>query len=109
MTRFKLTILNTLLLTGPALAEDKEERIEFERGKSEAIVSGKVVGRDLVLYKLNAREGQFLQVKMLPDAKGADFNIFIPGKVQGMRPCTTLLLVDRVTSGNSSKPGIIQF
>ncbi|MEN8680494.1 MAG: hypothetical protein ABF391_10650, partial [Akkermansiaceae bacterium] len=47
------------------------------------IVTGKVTGRGDVLYKLNARDGQFLQVKMLPGLKGADFNIFIPGRAPG--------------------------
>jgi hypothetical protein len=52
---------------------------QYDRGKSEVILTGKVTGRDDVLYKLNARDGQFLTVQMLPGKKPADFNIFIPG------------------------------
>lgn len=85
MTRLvsSLSLLLFLLLAGFAFAEDKVTRIQFERGKSEAIVQGTVKGRDGVLYKLNAKDGQFLRVEMLPGVKGADFNIFIPGRAPG--------------------------
>ena len=72
-----------LIAVSTITAEEKAKRIQFERGKSETIVTGKVTGRGDVLYKLNARDGQFLQVKMLPGSKGADFNIFIPGRAPG--------------------------
>lgn len=76
------SIIGAVLVTAAA-AEQTTKRIEFERGKSEAIVSGKISGRDDVLYKLNARDGQFLLVEMLPGVKGADFNIFIPSRGPG--------------------------
>lgn len=73
----------TVLLASAATADEKVERIQFERGSSQAVVSGKLTGRDDVLYKINARDGQFLKVVMLPGGKGADFNIFIPERGPG--------------------------
>jgi len=82
----KITIvLSAFLFSVPAaLAEEgASQRIQFERGASQATVSGKLSGREDVVYKLNARDGQFLQVRMLPGVKGADFNIYIPGRGPG--------------------------
>lgn len=75
-------IIGSVLISS-ALAEDTVKRIQFERGKTETILTGKVTGRDDVLYKLNARDGQFLTVEMLPGSKPTDFNIFIPGRGPG--------------------------
>lgn len=73
-----------LLAALPVAAQDSTtKRIQFEPGKSEAIVTGELTGREDVVYKLNARDKQFLQVRMLPGAKGADFNIYIPGRGPG--------------------------
>lgn len=81
--RIALVPLAALTLVASVSAEQAVKRIEFERGKSEAIVTGKVTGRGDVLYKLNAREGQFLFVEMLAGGKPTDFNIFIPGRGPG--------------------------
>ena len=79
---FPCLLLTTMFATS-ALADDVEKRIKFAPGASQAVVSDTVNGRDGVIYKLNAREGQFLQVEMLPGVEGADFNIFIPGRGPG--------------------------
>lgn len=79
-----LTLCIAAALVATVSAEETvTKRIQFEAGKSEAIVTGKVTGRGDVLYKLSAREGQFLEVKMLPGGRIADFNIYIPGKGPG--------------------------
>lgn len=66
-----------------AIAEDTVKRIAFKRGQSEAVLTGRVTGREDVLYKLNARAGQFLTVQMRPGAKPTDFNLFVPGRGPG--------------------------
>jgi hypothetical protein len=67
-----------------ALADEtRTEVVKFEKGKSSAALSGKVSGRDSVVYKLNAKEGQFLKVSMTTDNESADFNIYIPGRGPG--------------------------
>lgn len=83
MIRTLTSAIVGLLSITSAIAEDTFKRIQFERGKSEAILTGKVTGRDDVLYKLKARDGQFLTVQMLPGSKPTDFNIFIPGRGPG--------------------------
>ncbi|BCX48670.1 serine/threonine protein kinase [Haloferula helveola] len=77
------TLSVSAALVASAIAEDATTRIQFEAGTSQAVVTGKVTGRDGTIYKLNAKEGQFLLVQVLPEGKGADFNIFIPGKGPG--------------------------
>lgn len=68
----------------PASADEtRTEVVKFEAGKSSAVISGKVTGRDSVVYKLNARDGQFLKVSLRPDKESADFNVYIPGRKPG--------------------------
>ena len=68
----------------PASADEtRTEVVKFERGKSSAVISGKITGRESVIYKLNARDGQFLKVSLVPDKESADFNIYIPGRGPG--------------------------
>ena len=59
------------------------KRIEFPKGSDHAILTGKITGRETVLYKLNAKNEQFLQVTILPGGERADFNIYIPGRGPG--------------------------
>ena len=74
------------LISAATAQESTTKRIQFDQGKSETIVTGKLTGRQDVLYKINARDGQFLYVEMLPGVKGADFNIFIPGRADEAAP-----------------------
>ena len=83
MKRPLISLLLAVTLIAPISADTTTtKRIHFEAGKSKTIISGSFKGSNDILYKLNARDGQFLQVKML-SAGGADFNIFIPGKAPG--------------------------
>lgn len=66
-----------------AAADDVTKRVEFKKGSDHAILTGKITGRDSVLYKLNAKNEQFLQVTILPGGDAADFNIYIPGRGPG--------------------------
>ena len=83
MNRILLTAL-TVLLPAVVLADQTTtHRVQFEKGKSSATLTGKVSGRDTVLYKLNAKNGQFLKVSFKPDNESADYNIYIPGRGPG--------------------------
>lgn len=66
-----------------AAQETRTERVQFKPGKSQAVISGKIVGRESVVYKLNAKDGQFLKVSLRPDNQSADYNIYIPGRGPG--------------------------
>jgi hypothetical protein len=75
------TLASTLVgiaLISSAVAEDAVKRIEFETGKSEAILTGKLTGREDILYKLNTRDGQYLRLQMLPGSKPTSSNPFVP-------------------------------
>lgn len=58
-------------------------RVEFAKGKSSATLTGRVSGRDTVLYQLSAKNGQFLKVTFKPDTESAAYNIYIPGRGPG--------------------------
>ena len=68
----------------PSSADEvRTEVIKFERGKTSAVITGKITGRESVVYKLNARDGQFLKASLVPGKESADFNIYIPGRKPG--------------------------
>jgi hypothetical protein len=68
----------------PASADETRTKVvKFERGKSSAVITDKITGRESVVYKLNAREGQFLKVSLRPNNRFTDFNIYIPGRGPG--------------------------
>jgi hypothetical protein len=70
--------------TGAAAADEtRTERVTFEAGKSSATIKGRITGRESVVYQLNARDKQFLDVKLEPDNESTDFNIYIPGRGPG--------------------------
>ncbi len=66
-----------------AIADETVKRIEFAHGESKTVISGKITGQESVLYKLNAKDGQFLNVSLTTDKESADFNLYIPGRGPG--------------------------
>lgn len=68
----------------PASAEEaRAEVVKFEKGKSSTVISGKIAGRESVVYRLNAGDGQWLKVSLVTDSESLDFNIYIPGRGPG--------------------------
>ncbi|MCH7228444.1 hypothetical protein [Haloferula sp. A504] len=98
-------LLFTAVLALSAAGETKAKRIEFKPGESHTVVSGEVSGRDSVLYKLNARDKQWLKVLILPVGKGADFNIYIPGRGPGEEALFNSLSGGREYVGQLYKSG----
>ncbi len=79
-----LVLAAGLVLSAAAVADDARiVRIQFDSGTSSAVVTDRIAGHEYVLYKLRAREGQFLTVSLRPDNQSADFNIYIPGRGPG--------------------------
>lgn len=71
---------------GTVAAQDqatRSVRVEFKPGADSAEITGRITGRESVLYKLNARKGQFLSLSLRPDNQSADFNLYVPGKGPG--------------------------
>lgn len=63
--------------------EVRTEVVKFDAGQSSAVITGKISGRESVVYKVNARAGQFLTVSLRPDNQSAEYNIYIPGRGPG--------------------------
>lgn len=85
--------------------ETHTERIQFAAGKSSATLTGKVTGDNTVLYKLNAKDMQFLNVGLTTDNESSDFNIYIPGRGPGDEALFTSAVGGREYSGQLCKTG----
>lgn len=74
-----------ILATGSAaLASDERTTVVvFERGADTAELTDRITGREYVLYKFKARNGQFLKVSLRPDNQNTGFNVYIPGRGPG--------------------------
>ncbi len=82
-TRITFSMLLTFFALGLQHAGAREERVQFKPGTDSTTIRGTVKGDDFVVYKLNARDGQFLTVSMTTDNESSDFNIYIPGRGPG--------------------------
>jgi len=101
-------LLLAALLCGPLVcsADDtKTERIQFPKGKSHTTVTGKITGNESIVYKLNAKDGQFLNVSMETDKESADFNIYIPGRGPGDEALFASAQASRSYTGQLYKTG----
>ena len=85
--------------------ESHTKRIEFPKGKSHTMVAGHVTGSSTIVYKLNAKEGQFLKLSMETDKSSADFNIYIPGRGPGDEALFTSATGGRSYTGQLYKTG----
>ncbi len=86
-TMNSIPLLTTIALVSmaiPSMADETHtERIEFAAGKTSAKITGKVTGRDTVLYQLKAKVGQHLTVSLDTNNESADFNLYIPDRSPG--------------------------
>ncbi len=82
-TRIFTAAIVLLASTSAFTKEPKVVRVEFKPGASSAVITGRITGEDYVLYKINARDQQFLKVSLRPDKQAADYNIYIPGRGPG--------------------------
>jgi hypothetical protein len=72
--------LAALTFAAAALAADlREERIRFEKGASEATVTGHLAGDLTVDYKVRASAGQTLAVELRESNPSNYFNVLPPG------------------------------
>jgi hypothetical protein len=79
-----LVAVTMWLAAGYALAGDaRTERVKFAHGSSSASISDQIEGEEYVVYKLRAKNGQFLRVNLSADNENTDFNIYIPGRGPG--------------------------
>ncbi len=87
MNVFKLLMLFTAtawLAAGPAQAGDaRTEHVKFAHGSTSASISDQIQGDEYLVYKLRAKNGQFLRVRLTADNQNTDFNLYIPGRGPG--------------------------
>lgn len=79
-------LLSLAILALSPSARSEETRtvdVKFAPGTNYAEITDRVSGHETVLYRLNAREGQFLSVSLRPDNQAAEYNIYVPGKGLG--------------------------
>jgi len=102
-----LTALSLCLVpTALTASEHPTQQIHFAQGATQKVISGKVTGHQSVIYKVNARDGQWLKVEMLSKGKGADFSIYVPGqKIGGEDSLFNSLVADRKYVGQLYKTG----
>jgi hypothetical protein len=90
----------------PAFADTTHtHQIHFPKGKSQTTISGRITGSESVVYKLNAKDGQFLKVRLIPDKESADYNIYIPGRGPGDAALFTSATGGRSYTGQLYKTG----
>lgn len=85
--------------------EPKVVRVEFKPGANSTEITGRITGDEYMLYKLNARDGQFLSVSLRPDNQSADYNIYIPGRGPGDEALFTSATGGREYVGQLYKTG----
>ena len=65
------------------MAQARQERIQFQSGKSETTVQGKIKGEQMVDYLINAKAGQSMTINLKTNNGANYFNIYSPEKVPG--------------------------
>lgn len=83
MTRMMPILLSLAAILGfaPAAADDiREQRVQFERGATSAVVEDSITGYETVDYLLGAAKGQYMNVSMATDNGANYFNILAPGE-----------------------------
>lgn len=82
------TLLLAVALLAPAqlaLAQDdmRTETVNFAAGTTGTTVRDKITGREFVVYKLGAKAGQRLKIRLTSDNSATYFNVYEPGRTLG--------------------------
>ena len=84
LATFALAAGLALSAAGSAAADDgRIVNVRFQSGATGTIMHDSITGYEYVLYRLNARNGQFLTVSLDTDSNYAGFNVYVPGKGPG--------------------------
>ena len=80
MKRAGLVILLALLLSGvTAWAQCLSKRVQFPRGRTTAVLQGRITSAKAICYELRARHGQHMIVHLTSPKKGVRFSVVPPG------------------------------
>jgi hypothetical protein len=64
-----------LMATVPMIAGDKPQRVKFARGRTTAVLKGRVKDGNTKLYVLGASQGQTMSVHVTSKGKGVQFTL----------------------------------
>lgn len=81
--RFSLSVVLAILIALPALAQNRDQRIEtvkFPAGSTGTTVADRIRGYEYVDYRLGANAGQWMTVQLDTDNAQNYFNILAPGE-----------------------------
>lgn len=90
MNNFRLRVqalaaLGLASLSLPALPADppiRSQRVQFAKGASSAVVTGRIRGYEVVDYLVNARQGQVANISLATKHTATYFNLMAPGKTE---------------------------
>jgi hypothetical protein len=80
-----LAALGLASLSLPALSADppiRSQRVQFAKGASSAVVTGRIRGYEVVDYLVNARQGQVANISLATKHTATYFNLMAPGKTR---------------------------
>lgn len=85
MRNHMIFVLACLFIATMALADDslRTERVQFEKGKSDAAIQGKIRGYETAQYLLWAGAGQTMAISLETSHAATYFNVFAPGTQPG--------------------------
>jgi len=80
-----ITIFACLVIAMVSLADEtpRTERVQFEKGKSEATIKSKIRGYEEADYLLWAGAGQTMDISLVTSHSATYFNVFAPGMKPG--------------------------
>lgn len=83
-SNFRAIFIAVFLFILPLLAFSQEQiqvkKVEFEKGKSGATISGEINGDQIIDYVLDAKAGQEMTVKFTSSNASNYFNLMAPGE-----------------------------
>ena len=79
MKRVAIAIFLALLLSGAGVAQCLSKRVQFLRGRTTAVLQGRITSAKAICYELRARHGQHMIVHLTSPKKDVRFSVISPG------------------------------
>lgn len=84
LNRIAIAVLFAAFAAQAHAAEDiRMVGVAFHKGADTADIADRLTGKESVMYRFRAKNGQLLQVSLLPKDRQTDFILYAPGKWPG--------------------------
>lgn len=80
--------------------------VAFHKGADTADIADKLTGKESVMYRFRAKNGQFLQVALRPKDQQTDFILYAPGKWPGQELHNSETVGSREYKGRVDRDGV---